>query len=105
MGCLSRCISTGLRAGAGFEVLVRHIHTFVVEPPEGPVSRGECECGFVREDFSNYRDSVLGWRAGRNNFWLLKARRVRSGEDLDRVEDWADSYEPDMEESSWQTGQ
>ena len=91
VGCLSRCISTGLRAGAGFEVLVRHIHTFVVEPPGGPVSRGECECGVVREDFSNYRDSIFGWRTGRNNFW---ARRVRSGEDLDRVENWANPYEP-----------
>ena len=95
VGCLCRRINTGLRAGAGFEVLERHIHTFVVEPPGGPVSRGECECGFVREDFSNYRDSVLGWRTGRNNFWLLKARRVRSMGEVDRVEDWANPYGPE----------
>ena len=92
VGSLCRRINTGLRAGAGFEVLARHIHTFVVEPPGGPVSRGECKCGFVREDFSNYRESVLGWRTVRHNFW---ARRVRSMGEVDRVEDWANPYGPE----------
>ena len=104
MGCLSRCISTGLRAGAGFEVLEGHIHTFVVEPPGGPVSRGECECGCVREDFSNSWDHFSAWKTDWETFWAYRRNQSRSRE-IDRVEDWADSYEPDMEESSWQTGQ
>ena len=59
----------------------QHIHHWLIAPPNGPVSNGECSCGATREFRNSTDDSIWDRTEGRSRWNDMGVSRRRKAED------------------------
>lgn len=59
----------------------QHIHHWLIAPPNGPVSVGECSCGATREFRNSTDDSIWDRTEGRSRWNDMGVARRRKPEE------------------------